>query len=400
MKYNYIAKTPTGEVTKGTVEASDINQARSQLVEKEVFVTSITAAPAKSMSFLPFFSKVKVKEKVVFTEQLAVMVKAGFPITRALTTIRRQTKNKNFQEIISKVEQSVRGGSALSEALLVHKETFSELYCEVVAAGEQSGNLDKVLRRLADDMEKSYQLSGKVRSALTYPIFVLVVMLLIVVAMLIFVVPQLKNLFSDMNIALPWTTRILISLSNFFVSFWWLFLLLIIGSVWGFRAYYKTEGGRVAIDRLKLKTPIIGGILRKIYLASFSRTLDTLISAGIPILDVFKTLSKTVGNEIYSKSILEARNKIEGGSTISKALIEDVNFPPLLTQLIEVGEETGDINSTLKTASDFFENEVDTTTRGLSSLIEPILIVVLGAGALFIILSIIMPIYNLVNVIQ
>lgn len=398
MKYHYQAKTQDRKIIRGTIEAESISAAKRILAGRNFFVTKIWLAGA-GFAFGDFLKRVSVREKLVFTQEIAVMIKAGFPITKALSTLQQQTKNPKFAEILNSINRDVRGGEALSETLAKHPKIFPQLYTQAIAAGEQSGNLDKILDRLAIDMQKSYELSNKVKSAMVYPGFVFGVMILILSAMLVFVLPQLKILFEDMDVALPMTTRFLLSLSDLFINFWWVLLLIIVILIFAYRAYYQTQNGRYNIDKLKIKLPVLGPINQKIYLARFTRNLNTLVTAGLPILKIFETLKKTVGNQIYADEIGKAQKKIEGGQTISESLEESPYFSPLVIQLIKVGEESGNLSETLNTINNFLENEIDNITKSLSSLIEPLLILMIGIGAGFIIAAIIMPIYGLTEVI-
>ncbi|MFH1749581.1 MAG: type II secretion system F family protein [bacterium] len=399
MKYQYQAQTPEGAKQKGELEAENINAARKTLTERNLFVTEINALKPGFSSLSNIFHKIGMKEKLIFTEELSVMIKAGFPITKALFTLKEQTKNPKFSEILNVINRDVRGGMSLSESLGKHPLVFPELYTQAISAGEQSGNLDKILNRTATDMRKSYELSGKIKSAMVYPLFVFGVMIIILIAMLVFVLPQLGTLFKDMGVTLPTTTKFLLGFSDFFMSFWWIILIIVVGLIFAYQAYYKTDTGHKNIDRLKIKMWFIGPINQKIYLARITRNLNTLTVAGLPILKIFDTLKKTVGNETYKKELGDAQKKIEGGETISEALSASPYFSPLVIQLIKVGEESGDLPSTLETITNFLENEVDQVTKNLSTLIEPILIVILGIGAAFIVAAIILPIYNLTTVI-
>ncbi len=398
MKYHYQAKTLNGEIKQGIIETENISQAKKILAGKNLFVTKIWT-PGLKTTLGNLFNRVSMREKTVFTQEISVMIKAGFSITKALSTLKEQSKNQKLKETLQAVEKAVRDGESLSNALSKYPKIFPEIYTQAIAAGEKSGNLDKILDRLATNMQKSYELSNKIKSAMVYPVFVFGVMILILIAMLIFVIPQLKTLFEDMNVTLPATTQFLLFLSNFFIKFWWLILLIIIILIIVYKTYYNTPKGHYNIDKLKIKLPLISSINQKIYLANFTRDLNILMSAGLPILDIMQTLEKTVGNKIYSEEIKKARKKIESGETISQALKPSPYFSPLTVQLIKVGEESGNLTDTLNTVTNFLENEIDNTTKGLSSLIEPILIVVLGIGAAFIVAAIIMPIYSLTEVI-
>lgn len=400
MKFTYKAKTADGEETSGTIESEDLSGARQALAKKDFFVTEIQSRGDQVKAFSGFFRRVPLREKTAFIKEMSVMIKAGLPIVRALDSLQEQAKNPLMREVIANASKEIRGGETLSNSLAQYPQVFPELYTSLIASGEKSGNLDKVLDRLALDMEKSYALSNKIRGAMTYPIFVFVVMILILIAMLVFVLPQLKTLFEDIDTELPFTTKMLLASSDNFIHYWWIFLIVAIGLIWVVRTYYQTIRGKHNIDLLKIKVWLFGPINQKIYLAQFSRTLDTLIASGMPILSTFDILEKTVGNQIYAEEIKKARDEIEGGSTISNALSHSPYFPSLVTQLIQVGEESGKITTTLQTVNSFLENEVDTATKSMSSLIEPILIVIMGVGAGFIVTAIILPIYSLTNSIQ
>jgi type IV pilus assembly protein PilC len=398
MKYIYDARDKTGQSTTGTVEAKDIESAQKSISKHNLFVTKIRKL-SDGPSYAKLFSGVSMKDKLIFTEETAVMIRSGFPITKALSTISEQVTNRKFKEVLTDVESQISGGQSLANSLARHPRIFPELYTEVIASGEESGNLDKILDRLAADMRKSYELNNKIRSAMVYPIFVLGVIILILSAMLVFVLPQLRKLFEDIDIALPATTRALLLMSDIFIHYWWALIVFIALAVISFNAYYKTRGGKLFIDMLKIKVIIFGPINKNIYMARFTRTLNTLLAAGLPVLDTFKTLEKTVGNQVYAVALAKAREDIEGGETISGALSKSSLFSPFIIQLVRVGEESGNISSTLDTLSNFIEQEIDNSTKSLSALIEPLLILILGVGAGFIVTAIILPIYSLTDVI-
>lgn len=402
-KFNYVIKTIDGSSRSGQIEASS-REAAADILTKDregIFITSLIETSAKKFSAAGFFKpKIKLEDKLFFVQQLAIMIKSGLSITGALKSLRDQAENTRLQGILNEVLNDVKGGQALSVALEKHPDLLSDVYVKIIASGEKSGKLDRILMRLASDLEKSYELQGKIKGALLYPAFLFVVMIIVVIIVLVTVIPQLKGMFSDVGVTLPITTRILIAMSDAFTKFWWLTLTVIILIGLGIWQYGKTDSGRLNFDRLKLKLPIFGKLNQKIYMARFCRTLNTLISAGMPILETFDILEEVIGNAVYEIEIREARKKIETGYPVSASLRESPRFPPVVNDLISVGEKSGNLAFVLKNLTHFFEREVDNTTKNLATLLEPILLVIMGGGVAFIVASVIMPIYGLVQVIK
>jgi len=402
-KFDYTIKTSTGELRSGQIDASSAEAASEMLTKdrEDVYITSLKEEKEKPLGGRSIFSvRVSLQDKLFFVQQLAIMIKSGLSITSALRSLRDQTKKKALKKIFDEILTDVKGGQSLSSALFKHPELLDKVYIQVISSGEKSGKLDKILLKLAKDIEKSYDLRGKIRSALIYPIFLVVVLIIVTIIVLVTIVPQLKNMFEDVGVALPITTRLLIGMSDTITKYWWLTLLILIiigAAIW---QYSKTEGGRKVIDTIKIKLPIFGILNQKVYMARFVRTLNTLISAGMPILDVFKTLENIVGNSIYQKEIAQARVKIEAGYPISSALKESKYFPPVVPDLISVGEKSGNLNFVLTNLTRFFERDVDTMSKNLATLLEPLMMVIMGVGVAFIVASVIMPIYGLVQVIK
>lgn len=400
--YFYKARTQEGEFKKGMIEAVNEDVAATILKDHGLIPTAIVRKE-ESFSldrFLEQLNKIKTKEKVIFTRQLATMITAGLPLVQALNTLGEQIPNKKFKEIILQVASDVEGGTSLSEALSRFPDVFPKVYTSLIKSGEVSGNLDKVLSNLATQMEKDYSLTGKVKSAFYYPAFILLAMVVVVFLMMIYVIPQIKGLFAEAGASLPFITQALIAISNFFVNFWYLVLALILGAIVGVRIYINTENGREIWDRLKIKLPLFKELIKQIYMVRFSRTVGLLIQSGLSILEALDITSEVVGNVIYKKIILEVKSKVEVGESISENLKNREEFPTMVSQMIAVGEDTGQIDEICLRLSKFYEDEVDATVRGLTSLIEPVLMVIMGVGVGLLVAAIILPMYQLAQVIK
>lgn len=402
-KFNYIIKTTEGISRSGQIEATSRDAAADILTKDRqgIFITSLTEEGEQKFTTKGLFkAKISLQDKLFFVQQLSIMIKSGLSITGALRSLRDQTDNPSLKTSLNDILTDVKGGQALSVALEKHPKLLEDVYVKIIASGEKSGKLDRILLKLAKDLEKSYDLRSKVRGALLYPAFLFFVMIIVVIIVLVTVIPQLKSMFADVGVALPITTRALIALSDAFTKYWWLTIIVITLIILGIWQYSKTASGRVVIDTIKIKLPIFGKLNQKIYMARFCRTLNTLISAGMPILEVFDTLEEVIGNVIYEKEISQARTKIESGYPVSAALRESRHFPPLVNDLVAVGEKSGNLAYVLKNLTRFFERDVDNMTKNLATMLEPILLVIMGGGVAFIVASVIMPIYGLVQVIQ
>ena len=400
--FKYTAKSKNGKATEGKIEAKDSSSALNILQEEGLFVTSLNKeSELKPLAGLQkFFKRIPLKEKIVFTSQIAVMIKSGLPIIEALKTIINQTQNKNMAEVLEEIIKDVSAGLSLSKALSKHPDIFNETYTKIVESGEKSGRLDKVMLKLSRNLEKDYDLTGKIRGALMYPAFILLVLVVIVIILLVYVIPELKNIFEESGVKLPILTRIIVYLSDFFLKFWWLILIIFIAIVVFFRRYLKTEQGSYNFDKLKLKIPILKEVIKNIYMSRFTRSLSSLVSAGIPMIDVLTTTRGVIGSPVFKKEIDDVIQQVEAGTSVSKAMKGSPYFPPVVTSLVAVGEKSGKTDYVLKNLSRFLEKEVDNTVKNLTSLLEPIIMVVLGVGIAIIIASVIMPIYGLVQVIQ
>ncbi len=396
-RYKWEGKTLRGEKRKGEMEAPDEGTVRTHLRQQNVIPTKVVAK-GKEISFSLGKQKVKQKDVAVFTRQLATMIDAGLPLVQSLDILSMQQENKTFKEVIKNIKESVEGGSTFAAALGKQPKTFDDLYVNLVVAGEEGGILDNVLNRLAIYIEKAESLKKKVKSALVYPSTIVCVAVIVVVVLMIFVIPVFAAMFHSMGQTLPLPTLIVLAMSNIMKKY---FLLLIVGLViliFMFRRYYATEKGKLAIDTLILKLPIFGILFQKVAVARFSRTLSTLITSGVPILDGLTITSRTAGNKLIEYAIMKARTSISEGETIAEPLARSEVFPPMVTQMIAIGESTGSLDSMLSKIADFYEEEVDIAVATLTSLLEPLLMVFLGVTVGGVVIAMYMPIFKIATV--
>ena len=398
MRFNYQARTKEGEIQTGTVEAGSHEAAVETLQRHDlavVFLEQISEIPFYARS-LKFLQKVKTKELVMFYRQLAILFEASIPPLEALGALANQVKSPYFKDILFEVETDVRGGETLSKALSKHKKIFSSFYINVIRSGEATGKLDEVLKYLADHAEQEFILNSKIRGAFIYPAFILSAFLIVAVLMLIYVVPNLTAVLLETGQKLPLATRVLVGVSNLVQSWVWLIIILLIGLFIGLRYFINTLDGRKIWDKFKLKIPVLGKLLQKMYLTRFSENFSTLLKGGLPILDAFQISGQVVGNTVFSNLINEAKNEVKTGGTISSVFEKDrKNIPSTLIQMLKVGEKTAKIEEMLGRLALLYRGEVDRTVSNLTQLIEPLLIMILGGGVAFLVASILMPIYNI-----
>jgi type IV pilus assembly protein PilC len=394
--YKWKAKTRQGVQKSGEIVAETKEEVMNTLKGQAMIVTSVRAKSREIK--LPTLGKgVKDKDLAVFTRQFSVMVDAGLPIVQCLDILGNQQENPIFKRTVLNVRSEVESGSTLSEALRTNTKIFDRLYCNLVEAGEAGGILDTILRRLADYIEKSLSLKRKIKSAMIYPSTIIFVAVVVVFFIMVAVIPTFSKIFDEMGVDLPLPTRITLVLSDALRSFWYLFVFGFVGISVGIRYYYKTSKGKHLIDRLLLKLPVFGVIIQKAAIAKFSRTLGTLISSGIPILEGLEITAKTAGNVIVEDAVMRARSSISEGKTIAEPLQDSKVFPPMVIQMINVGEKTGAIDAMLDKIADFYEEEVDTAVGNMTQLIEPMLMMFLGAVIGFIIVAMYMPMFKLIS---
>jgi len=380
----------------GVIEAGSKDEARALLRRQQIIVDQIKEKGREIA--LPFLRRgVPLKDLAVFTRQFSVMIDAGLPILQCLEILAGQAQNKVFQRTLMAVRDDVEAGSSLAGALRKHPMVFDDLYCNLVAAGEAGGILDTILQRLAAYLEKIVKLRRAVRSALTYPAAVIVIAGIVVWVILTYVIPTFRDLFAELGATLPLPTRIVIALSNLLARFGLFVLVLLVLAFVAVRRWYKTtRTGRMTIDRLLLRTPILGGVLRKIAVARFCRTMATLISSGVPIIEALEVTAKTSGNAVIEEAILKVRTEVEAGRGIAESMDRTGVFPAIVTHMVSVGEQTGALDTMMNKVAEFYEEEVDAAVEGFMALIEPVMIAFLGLVIGSIVVSMYLPIFGLV----
>jgi type IV pilus assembly protein PilC len=397
-KFNYVGVASNGKQVKGEIQAANKNEVVSLLRKKKVRVISIKA---KQISFsLNFGTSIKLQEISRFTRQLAAMTSAGLPLVQCLDILVSQTETRNFAQKIQHISSDIQVGSTLADALSKHPQIFNPLYCNMVAAGEASGNLDGVLNRIAEYQEKADSLRRKIKGAMTYPAIVGIIALLVTGVMLTFIVPTFAQMFADLGGTLPLPTRIVMGLSVFLRRYLILVLLAMAGMVIGYIFYNRTENGKYNIDSLKLRLPIVGDLVRKSSISRFSQTLSTLLTSGVTILEALSITAKTAGNKVLEKGLFRTLERISGGLSIAEPLKDTGVFPPMVIQMIAVGEKTGDLSGMLLKISDFYKEEVDAAVDALTSIIEPIMILFLGVIIGGLLISMYLPMFNLIGAIE
>ncbi len=397
--FTYKATNADGKQASGTVEAPTEGIAAKLLREKQYFVTSLRQKKGDltSLSFFARFKKVGQGDVANFTEQLATMVVAGLNLPDALGILKAQTTNKVFAQIIADVEHQIIGGANLADSLGKYPDTFPPIYIALIRAGESSGTLDQVLTRLAETLAAQREFASKVKGAMIYPVIIVIGMTGVVFVMMTVVVPKLTDLYKDFNIDLPASTKFLITMSTFFVHYWWLMIGLMVGGTILFNKWKKTPLGERVVDTVQLRIPLMGDLQKKVLLVEFTRTLAMLITSGIHILNGLAILRDSLGNVLYRNAIDEISKKVEKGFPLGDTFAAYPIFPPIVSQMIKVGEETGKLDDTLNKLSKYFQTESEHLVAGLTTAIEPIIMVVLGVGVGFIVISVITPIYNLTS---
>ncbi len=396
LTYNYQARnTKTGQKIKAKVQAEN-EQTAAKLI-REQGLTPLSIKPENS-SGIHGRRRIKTKEKVLFSRQLATLINAGLPLVQSLRNVVLQTNNKHFKVVINQIITDVEAGSAFSVALEKHPAVFNRVYVSLIAASETSGTLDKGLERLANQQEKDADIISKVRGALIYPGIVLLVMMAVVVFMVVKVLPQVQNIYSSLpNVSLPLPTRVLLVISHFLTHYWWIAIIVLVASVVLGSRWAKSLGGRTVIDKIKMRAWPIGILYMKMYMARFARTSTTLVSSGVPIIHVLEITSEAVDNVHISNSLTRAIEKVKGGKSLSEALSNDPNFLDLVPQMLSIGEKSGAMETMLAKVADYYEKEVDNEIKTISTIIEPVMMVIMGVIAITIVAAVLLPIYGLVN---
>ncbi|MFI5275441.1 MAG: type II secretion system F family protein [Candidatus Saccharimonadales bacterium] len=396
LTYNYVARDPaTGQRIKAEVQAES-EQSAARLIHKEGFVPIEITLGGGSSNLLGRLQRIPAKDKVLFSRQLSTLINAGLPLVQSLRSVGDQTSNKKLKVVINQIIADVEGGSALSASIAKHPDVFNQVYISLIAAGEASGTLDKALERLAIQQEKDADLVSKVRGAMIYPIIVLLVMLGVVGFMIVKVLPQVKILYQGLPGAnLPVLTKVLLDISDFIIHKWWIVIIIIVVlSVFSTR-WARTISGKSFFDKMKMRMPPFGPLFMKMYMARFARTGTTLVASGVPLLQVLQITSDAVNNVHIQASIHKAAEKVKGGKSLSDALTNEPNFLPLVANMIHIGEESGSLEKMLAKTADYYEREVDDSIKAISTIIEPVLMVILGVVAFIIVAAVLLPIYGL-----
>jgi len=396
--FSYKARDPNGKIVTGFVEAPAQEAATRLLHDKQLFVVGLTESRSREKTPISVkMRRVGFGEIVNFTRQLSTMVVAGLSIPESLSILRAQTTNETFVSVMMEIEHQIVSGGNLGDALSKYPQYFPPIYVALVRAGESSGQLDQVLSRLADSMEGERDFRSKVSGAMIYPVIIMIGMGIVVMIMMTVVVPKLSDLYKDFGVDLPFATQLLISISMFFVNWWWFVIVLCVGGVYGFLRWKKTKTGELVLDTITLSIPFFGELQKKIILVEFTRTLSMLISSGIRLLDALRILKDALGNVLFRNAIVEISKKVERGFPLGDTFATYPIFPPIVSQMMKVGEETGKLDDTLLKLSRYFQSESENLVKGLTTAIEPIIMVVLGVGVGFIVISVITPIYNLTS---
>jgi type IV pilus assembly protein PilC len=397
--YLWKGRSPSGELLNGEYQTDNKEELVSYLRKRKIIITSVREKSSQLNIKLPVKDRVTVKDIGVFTRQFATMINAGLPMVQCLDILSQQTEKEFFRQSIAKIMTDVEGGSTLGEAMGRHPKIFNQLFVNMVEAGEAGGILDVILLRLATFLEKLDALQRKVKSALTYPAVVAFVAMGATAFMLIFIIPTFARMFTDFGGELPLPTRIVIGISNFLRNFWWAIGASIAGLVIVLQRYYKSDTGRLAIDKLMLKVPVLGMVIRKGSVARFTRTLGTLISSGVPILQGLEITARTAGNRVVEQAVMATRESISQGNTIAEPLKACGVFPPMVTSMIAVGEQTGALDEMLEKIANFYDSEVDTAVDSLTAIIEPVMIVVMGVIVGGMLIAMYLPMFKLVTVV-
>lgn len=398
--FSYKVRLSTGKIEKGTLQAPSQSEALTKVKKIEGTLLQLDPVKEKKPSRLSLGGKkVGLKDRIILTEQLAVMLNAGITLVQALRSLEEETSNKALKRVLGELVSDVQGGIQLSYALEKHPKVFSTIFVQMVRSSEKTGNLAEILLKLTVQQQKEYELRGKVRGALIYPAIVSVLMIGVITLVITFILPKLTTMFTSSGQQLPWSTRFLLGLSDFLVTKWYVVIVLFALFIVGVRTFLKTKGGRLFWDTYKLRIPVLGSFMKKSYMARFCQSFSSLSQAGVPVLEVFQTVRGVVGNALYEGEIDMIAKDVSNGIKVSVAIRKSRHFPVMIGQLVSVGEQSGDLAGIFKVLGDFFEKEVDGMAKNLSTLLEPIIMIIMGAVIGFILVSVLQPIYGLVNVV-
>ncbi|MBA3258439.1 MAG: type II secretion system F family protein [Gemmatimonadales bacterium] len=397
--FEYTARSPSGQIQKGQLDVGSKDDVSAFLRKNRLILVSVREAP-KQINISFGGQRISTRDIVIFTRQFATMINAGLPLVQSLNILAHQTENKALREVTTKVVYDVESGNTLADAFRKHPKAFSDLYVNMVAAGEAGGILDTILLRLATFLEKSDALIRKVKGAMIYPGVIITVAAAAIAILLIFVIPTFQSMFASAGMELPLPTRIVIGMSSFLIGYWWAMLLAAGAAVFAVRSYYATSNGRRQLDGWLLRAPVLGDVLRKSAVSRFTRTLGTLVSSGVSILEGLEITAKTAGNRVIHDAVMASRQSIAGGETIAAPLEKSKVFPPMVISMIAVGEQTGGLDEMLSKIADFYDEEVDVAVSALLSLMEPAMIVCLGVVVGGMVIAMYLPIFDMMNAVQ
>lgn len=401
MKLSYKATNKEGKIIQGVVEAKDIQEAAYYLRSREILPIRIEPVRNQDvLSFLPHFNSSHHQDVILFTRQLSSMLSSGLTLMQALAILKEQMQNPEMKDIVAGIVADVQDGKTFSSAIEKYPNVFSKIYVSLIHAAESSGFLDKILLRLADNLEKDQKLKSTIRSALLYPAIIVILMVVVMGVMMIFVIPQLTVLYQNLGIPLPLPTQIIVAISNFTVNFWPLVIGMVGVIVFGYARWIKTDAGELLHDDIVLKLPVFGPLLEKSVLTEVARTLGLLIGAGTLVVQALNETADIAGNRIYKNAILDIAKRVEKGISIGDSMGVYPIFPPILVQMVKIGEQTGKLDESLIRVSEYFEREVEGVVKTLTTALEPFIMIILGVSVAFLIISIITPIYNLTSSIQ
>ncbi|MDD5749645.1 MAG: type II secretion system F family protein [Patescibacteria group bacterium] len=394
--YKYRARTSEGKISSGVVEAVGENEAAELLAERGLRIVSLTETRKKSrQGFNINIGSVTAKDLVIFSRQLSVMISATVPIVQSLRILSQQTTNPIFVAKIVEMADDVEGGMRLSDSMAKHKKVFSNFYVAMLKSGETSGKLDEILQYLADQMEKDYDLVSRVKSAMIYPAFIIFGMIAVGFLMMVFVVPQMTQMLEETGAELPFLTRLLINISGFMADYWYFILFGLAAFIVIFRFLVSSKAGKITWDAFKIEMPIFGSLFKKIYIVRFTRSLSTLIRGGVPIASALTISAEVVDNHAYEKLILDTVDEVEGGNSIASLFVKSPLMPKMLSQMMVIGERTGKLDAVLEKLSSFYSREIDNLVAGLTSLIEPMILIIMGVGVGGMVAAIMLPMFKI-----
>ena len=398
--FKYSARTEEGKEVKGTISARDEAAVTEILHDKGLIIVNINDTFNFSLESLNEINigGVPLKDKVIFMRQMATMVSAGLPLTRALEIMEAQATNPLFRKVIKNVKERVESGQGLADSFRAEEEIYDDITLNLIEAGESSGNLDSILLKLAVELEEKQELGSKLKSALIYPAIMLVVIIAVVALLMFVMVPAMSDIYSEFDAELPWTTNVLINLSNFVLSYWWAILLVLVLVVIGGKAYLDTQKGKRTMDKIVLYIPIVKDIITKTQIAEFTRIMSLLLSSGLSILQALELSAKSLSNSMFSDVIMDAKDEVEKGGSLTVPIARSKYYPPIVSSMIAVGEETGNLDVVLEKVAVYYKQEVNTATENLSGLLEPVFLIIMGVTIGFIALAIYMPMFQLSSV--